>query len=70
MEKLLNEREAAAVLNCSVQLLRKWRGLQAGPRPVRIGRCVRYSPEDLALFVAASRNPRCSPADQSLGSRS
>ncbi len=54
MDSLLTERQAARILNCSVQLLRKWRGKNQGPRRVRLGRCVRYSPDDLRVFIAAN----------------
>ena len=52
---LLDEKQAAAWLNCSVAALRKWR--QNGQEPVfcRNGRLVRYSSEDLRAFVEGQR---------------
>lgn len=52
--ELLNEREAAAILHCSVQTLRNYRWARngKGPRAHKIGpRMVRYSRADLAAFI-------------------
>ena len=47
------EREAASILNIRVSTLRKWRLHKVrGPRWIRIGRCVRYPAEPLALYLA------------------
>ena len=52
MTELLDERQAAKWLHCSVAALRRWRLLRTnGPAFCRIGRLVRYRPEDLAAFV-------------------
>ena len=48
---VLNEREAAAVVGCSVALLRKWRLFREGPSYVKIGRLVRYRQSDLDAFL-------------------
>ncbi len=51
---VLNEREAAAVVGCSVALLRKWRLFGEGPTYIKLGRrLVRYRPEDLTAFLDA-----------------
>jgi hypothetical protein len=52
---LLNEREAAGVIACSVALLRKWRLFDEGPAYCKIGRLVRYRQEDLNAFLEANR---------------
>ena len=52
---ILNEREAAAVVGCSVALLRKWRLFCEGPSYVKIGRLVRYRMEDLDAFLDSHR---------------
>lgn len=49
---LLNEHETAKLLRVSVQLLRKWRGNGTGPEHVKLGKCVRYSRNDVEIFVA------------------
>jgi predicted DNA-binding transcriptional regulator AlpA len=50
---VLNEREAAVVVGCSVALLRKWRLFREGPSYVKIGRLVRYRQSDLDAFLEA-----------------
>ena len=54
MENLLTERQVAALLGVSVQLLRKWRAQDRPKLPhVKVGRCVRYRTEDVEAFVAS-----------------
>ena len=49
---LLDETEAAAILNTAVRTLRNWRALRKGPRYRKIGqRMVRYHRTDLLAFV-------------------
>ena len=55
MGNLMNEKQAAAVLNCSVSLLRKWRITSDGPDYTRLGRAVRYAEADLGRFIEAKR---------------
>ena len=66
MNNLLDEKQAAEMLNCSVQLLRKWRALKAGPTLVQIGRCVRYRFDDVNSYIAANtqRNGGSATADK------
>jgi hypothetical protein len=52
---LLNEREAAGVIACSVALMRKWRLFREGPSYVKIGRLVRYRQDDLNAFLDSHR---------------
>jgi hypothetical protein len=52
---LIDEREAAKALCCSVAAMRKWRLLGNGPAYVKMGRLVRYSEADLQSFLAAHR---------------
>ena len=55
-QRLLNEHEAAAVLNVEATTLRRWRWAGHPPRFRKIGAAVRYHPDDLAEFIeAASR---------------
>ena len=52
-ERLLNEHEAAAVLNLAVPTLRRWRWAGCGPRFAKIGRAVRYDPAELWAYIEA-----------------
>jgi hypothetical protein len=54
-ERLINEREAAALLGLTMDALRRWRWLRTGPPWYRIGAAVRYSTSDLDAFKAAAR---------------
>jgi hypothetical protein len=52
---LVDEREAAAILECAIATLRNWRSARPrkGPPFRKIGkRMVRYSRADLAAFIA------------------
>jgi predicted DNA-binding transcriptional regulator AlpA len=53
MEQLLDEKQVAQLLSCSVQLLRKWRATSEGPKHIKMGRCVRYALDDVRSFVTA-----------------
>jgi hypothetical protein len=46
-----NEHEAAALLNCKVSTLRRWRLTGEGPEYCKIGRLVRYPLESLIAFA-------------------
>lgn len=48
---LLNEGEVAQLLQCTKSALRRWRREGRGPRFVRLGRLIRYSPTDLEEFI-------------------
>ncbi len=48
---LLNEGEVAQLLQCTKSALRRWRREGRGPRFVRLGRLIRYSPSDLEEFI-------------------
>lgn len=51
MEKLLDERETAWLLEMSVSWLRYGRSVGTGPAFVKIGRAVRYRPEDITAWL-------------------
>jgi hypothetical protein len=55
---VLNERQAASILGCSIALLRKWRLFKEGPAFCKIGRLVRYRQVDLDAFLEAHRVER------------
>jgi predicted DNA-binding transcriptional regulator AlpA len=48
---LLDETEVAEMCHLSVACLRRWRLLRQGPRFMKLGRSVRYSPDDVREFL-------------------
>ena len=50
---LLTDREAAKELGLKVPTLRFWRMCGRGPKFIRMGRAVRYSPTDLMDYIKA-----------------
>jgi hypothetical protein len=54
-EPLITEGEAASILRVSLTSLRRWRRQGSGPVYRKLGRTVRYRPNDLSDFVAVSR---------------
>jgi len=54
--KFLTEAETADVLQVAVATLRTWRCRGCGPRFSKIGRLVRYRPEEISRYV--DRNTR------------
>jgi len=50
-DKLLTDRDLARHLQVSLATVRKWRLERRGPRWIKIGRCVRYRPEDIRAFI-------------------
>jgi predicted DNA-binding transcriptional regulator AlpA len=52
--RALTEQEVAARFGLSVATLRAWRWKRKGPRFVRLGRAVRYLPDDLDQFLAVN----------------
>ena len=53
-EPLITEGEAASILRVSLTSLRRWRRQGSGPVYRKLGRTVRYRPEDLADFVGSA----------------
>lgn len=53
MEKLLTERETAELLRISVQLLRKWRASGTGLKHKKLGKCVRYSLDEVKRYLSS-----------------
>jgi predicted DNA-binding transcriptional regulator AlpA len=53
MKPLLEEEAAAPLIGWSVSTLQKKRVAGDGPPFVKLGRSVRYRPEDLEAYVAA-----------------
>lgn len=46
----LTEEQVAARLQCSTFTVRAWRRQGRGPRFMKVGRLVRYRPEDVAAY--------------------
>jgi hypothetical protein len=53
-EPLVTEGEAARILRVSLGSLRRWRRQGSGPVYRKLGRTVRYRPNDLSDFVASA----------------
>ncbi len=53
---LVDEIEAARILDLSPLTLRRWRWAGKGPRFVKIGAAVRYDLADLTTFIEAGRH--------------
>lgn len=54
-DRLLTEKDIAALLQISIPTLRRWRMLRTGPAFVKLGALVRYRPEDLSAFMEAGK---------------
>jgi predicted site-specific integrase-resolvase len=52
-QPLLNEHDAASMLNVSAGTLRNWRSKGDGPPFIRVGSAIRYAPEGLRQYVEA-----------------
>ena len=50
-DKLLTEKETAALLGISVKTLQKWRYLRIGVPFIRIGRLIRYKVESITDYL-------------------
>jgi len=69
-EPLITGGEAATILRVSLTLLRRWRRQGSGPVFRKLGRTVRYRPNDLSDFVAsAGRVSTSSTSGSSSGRR-
>ena len=51
MDSLLNQKQAARILDLSVRTLERYRLAGTGPRFARLGRLVRYRQTDLGEWV-------------------
>ncbi len=52
LETLMNEHDVARITGLSVASVRRWRLLRQGPKYLKIGAAVRYTPESLREFLA------------------
>jgi predicted DNA-binding transcriptional regulator AlpA len=51
LETLLNEHDVARIIGLSVATVRRWRLFKRGPRYIKLGAAVRYSPRSIASFL-------------------
>jgi predicted site-specific integrase-resolvase len=51
----LNEKQAAAMLGVSMKTLQAWRFQGKGPAYCKLGRAVRYLPQDLTDYAQGAR---------------
>jgi hypothetical protein len=69
MGVLLNEHQAAELLNVQVATLRRWRWAGKGPAFLKIGGAVRYDRADLEGFLASARRTSTSDTGAGLSGR-
>jgi predicted site-specific integrase-resolvase len=62
--QLLNEKQAARLLACSVAALRRWRREGRGPQFTRLERCVRYEARAIERFVAENSSTKKEAGDR------
>lgn len=55
LRPLLSVEELSAVLQVPVKTLYQWRFRGEGPKPIRVGRYLRYDPTDVATWVEARK---------------
>lgn len=53
---LIDEKATARLLGITPRALQAWRAYGGGPAFIRCGRAVRYSPDDLALWIDKRRH--------------
>jgi excisionase family DNA binding protein len=51
MENLLDKKQVAELLNISVKTLDLWKSKGTAPKPVKLGRLVRFKPEEVKEFI-------------------
>ena len=54
---LLNEKEVSTRLGVKISCLRRWRHERRELPFVRVGRLVRYAPENVEAFIASNLQP-------------
>jgi hypothetical protein len=53
--QMMNDRQAAKLLNIGLQTLRNWRSQHRGPDYIKIGRSIRYNATDLRKFIKSKK---------------
>jgi hypothetical protein len=62
LDRLLSTEETANVFGVTPNTLEKWRVFGRGPKFIRVGRRIRYSPTDIAAYLAESTRTSTSTA--------
>jgi hypothetical protein len=70
LPQMLNEKETARLLACSVAALRRWRREGRGPEFVHCERCVRYDVRAIESFLAQNSSNNKKAADSQLAAGS
>jgi hypothetical protein len=65
LDRLLTTEQTAEVFGITQNTLEKWRVFGRGPKFVRVGRRIRYSPTDIAAYLAESTRTSTSAASAS-----
>ena len=66
-QPLLDERALAETLSVSVKAIQSWRYKGGGPAFVRLGRAIRYRPEDVEAWLASNTFGSTTAADAERG---
>lgn len=61
---LFDERQLADLLNVSVKAVQAWRYKGGGPAFVRLGRAIRYRPNDVEAWLASNTFETTTDADR------
>ena len=64
---LINESSVAKRLHCEVKTLQAWRCRGGGPPFIRVGRLIRYSPDDVRAWIESRRMTSTSSPRPSVG---
>lgn len=51
MENLLDKKQVAELLSISVKTLDLWVSQQKGPKPLKLGRLVRFTQSEVSTFI-------------------
>ena len=69
LPQMLNERQTARLLACSVAALRRWRREGRGPEFTRLERCVRYNVKAIEGWLAENTSGSKKAANSRLDAR-
>lgn len=58
LSTLLSTMDAAKLLKCHPTTVKRWRRDKTGPRYVRLGRLIRYRPEDIDTWIDDNQEVR------------
>lgn len=67
IESLLNEKEVAKILNLSLMMIRVLRRTGYGPPFIKIGKSVRYRPDDIREFIGSIASQKTTKKREPIG---